>query len=132
MIEASVKRNIIFKWFFWQFFDVPWSILKGFWNFLLFNLNFFSIGFHLKTLFSHWRRFKDSYGRGFDLKRYFRVFTSNLISRIMGAFVRIIVIVLGLLLELFIFALGIILFFIWLLVPILIIFGFWHGLKLMI
>lgn len=132
MIEASPKRNIIFKWFSWQFFDVPRSILKGFWNFLSFNLIFFSVGFHLKTLFSHWRRFKDSYGRGFDPKRYFRVFTSNLISRIMGAFVRMIIIVFGLLVELFIFALGVAIFFIWLILPILIIAGLWQGLKLII
>ena len=132
MIEASPKRNIVLKWFSWQFFDIPGSILKGFWNFLLFNLNFFSIGFHLKTLFSHWRKFKDSYGRGFDPKRYLQAFASNLISRIMGAFVRVIIIALGLLVELFILILGIILFFIWFIMPILIIFSFWYGLKLIV
>jgi len=131
MIEASPKINIVFKWFSWHFFDVPKSILKGFWNFLLFNISFFSIGFHIRTFFSHWRRFKESYGRGFDAKRYFQAFSSNLISRIMGAFVRTIIIVLGLLVELLILLLGVILFLIWLILPILIIFGFWHGIKLL-
>ena len=131
MIEASPKKNIISKWLVWHFFEVPKKILQGFWNFLVFNINYFSISLLLKTLFSHWRRYRDFYGRGFDPKRYAQVFISNTISRILGALIRIVTILIGLIVEFFIFLGGIFLFLIWCFLPLIIIFLFFSGLQLL-
>ncbi len=132
MIEASPKKIIIFKWLTWHFFEVPKKILQGFWNYLVFNINYFSIPQLLKTLFSHWRRYREFYGRGFDPKKYLEAFVSNTISRILGAIIRIITIVTGLIFEFFIFLGGIFIFIIWIFLPLIIILCFFRGFKLLI
>ena len=109
MIEAGPKHNLISLWINWHYFEVPKNLIKAFRNFLGFNFNYFSIGLLLRTFFSHWRRYREFYGRGFDPKRYLIVFSGNMISRILGATVRLVVILIGLTGEVFIFAGGIIL-----------------------
>ena len=132
MIEASPKRNIFLKLLVWHFYDAPKGILKAFKNFLVFNFNYFSVGLLAKTLFSHWRRYREFYPRGFDIKRYFSVFVGNMISRILGALVRTVVIIIGLVIEVAIFLAGLIVFLVWLFSPILLILGFYFGLKFLI
>ena len=127
-----LKQNIFLKFLVWHFYDTPKGILKAFKNFLVFNFKFFSIGLLAKTFFSHWRRYRESYGRGLDIKRYFEAFTTNMISRILGAIVRTVVIVIGLVVEVFIFFGGIIIFLTWIFLPILLLFGLYFGLKFLI
>lgn len=124
--------NILVQFVFWYFVEMPREILKAWRNFLLFNLNYFSIPLLLKTLFSHWRKYKYSYGRGFDPKRYLKAFTFNAISRVMGAVMRIALIFVGLLFEIFILAAGIIVFFGWLILPILLLAGLYFGFKILL
>ena len=123
-----IKQSILIQWVSWQFFEVPKSILKAWRNFLLFNLHYFSIPLLLKTFFSHWRRYRWSYGRGLDLGRYFSVFFSNLISRILGAVMRTFLIVTGLAVEFLVVLGGIIVLLFWLILPLLLIAGFCLGL----
>jgi len=123
-------QNIFFQWIFWQFFEVPKNILKAWRNFLKFNLNYFSIPLLLKTFFSPWRRYKVSYGKGFDFGRYFEALFSNLIFRILGAILRSFLIFIGLLVEFFIIFAGIIVFFGWLVLPALLIAGLIFGIKI--
>jgi hypothetical protein len=121
--------NIILLMIVWLFFDVPRNILKAWRNFLLFNLEYFSIPLLLKTFFSHWRRYGYAYPRGFDIKGYFEVFTSNLISRILGAILRTVLIILGLFIEVFIILGGLLVFLGWLILPFVALYGLWWGLK---
>jgi hypothetical protein len=132
MIEVSKKRNIVSQWLVWHYLDSPKAILKAFKNFLVFNFNFFSIGLLAKTLFSHWRRYREFYPRGFDIKRYFQVWIGNMISRCLGAFVRIVTIMVGLIVEILILIAGVIVFLAWIFLPVFLIFGFYFGLKLLI
>lgn len=132
MVKVSPKRFIILQLLVWHFYDRPKSILLAARNFLVFNLKFFSIGLLFKTLFSHWRRYKESYGRGLDVKRYFSVLVGNLTSRILGAVVRTAVIFIGLLAEFFIFLVAIFVFLVWLFLPILLLVGLYFGLKFLI
>jgi len=123
-------KNIFFQYLCWQFLDMPRNLLKAWGNFLKFNLNYFSIPLLLKTFFSPWRRYSWSYGRGFDLGRFFEVFFSNLISRILGALMRVFLIIFGVIAEVFIFIIGIIIFLGWIILPFLLIGGFILGIKL--
>lgn len=132
MIEASLKQNLFSKWLIWHFFEVPKKILQGFWNFLVFNINYFSIPQLLRTFFSHWRRYRDFYGRGFDLKRYAWVFASNTISRVLGVIIRTITILIALIVEFFIFLGGIFIFIIWLVLPLIVIYFFVFGIRFFI
>jgi len=130
MLEAAKKQNIVIQYLIWQFFDVPGELIKAWKNFLLFNLNYFSISLLVKTFFSHWRRYKWFYGKGFDLGKYFEVFFSNLISRVLGAIVRSFLLLIGLIVEIFIVLAGLIVFVGWLIMPALLIAGLIFGFKI--
>ena len=131
MIEVVKKQNIFFQWVFWQFLEMPGNILKAWRNFLKFNLNYFSIHLLLKTFFSPWRRYGMAYGKGFDIGRYFSVFFSNLIFRLLGATLRIFLILVGLLIEIFIIFAGAITLFGWIVLPALLIAGLIFGFKIL-
>jgi len=124
-------QNIFFQYIFWQFWESPKSVLAGWKNFLKFGLNYFSLPLLFKTLFSPWRKYSWSYGRGFDIKRYIEVFFSNLISRILGAIVRIFLIIFGILFEVFILFAGLVVFLGWLILPLLLILGFYYGFSIL-
>ncbi|PIY89349.1 MAG: hypothetical protein COY73_01130 [Candidatus Nealsonbacteria bacterium CG_4_10_14_0_8_um_filter_37_14] len=124
-------QNILFQYLTWHYVDQVRGILLAWKNFLRFNLNYFSISLLLKTLFSHWRKYQWSYGRGFDIKRYAEVFFSNLISRVIGAIIRFFLILIGVVAEIIIVLAGIIVFLGWLLLPVLLLAGLWFGFKLL-
>ena len=130
MQEIAKKQGILPQWLSWQYIYVPSAILQAWRNFLLFTFNYFSIPILLRTLFFYWRRYRYFYGRGFDLKRYFDAFTFNIISRVIGAIIRIIFIAIGALSEIFVIAGGLILLLGWFFLPLLIIGGLWLGIKL--
>ncbi|MBI2450564.1 MAG: hypothetical protein HYV47_03460 [Candidatus Nealsonbacteria bacterium] len=124
-------NNIFFQYLEWHFIDSPKGILKGWRNCLKFNLNYWSVVTLLKTFFSHWRRYRYAYGKGFDFKRYFEVFTFNMISRVIGAILRSFLIAFGILTEIFVIFSGLIIFLFWISLPFIAILGFIYGIKLL-
>ncbi len=131
MPKISQKRNIIFLWIGWYYFEMSNNLLEAWKNFLFFNLNYFSIPLLLKTFFSPWRRYKWNYSRGFDIKQYFETFISNLVSRILGAICRVVLILIGIVTEVFIFIFGSFVFLVWLILPALLLIGLWLGFKIL-
>lgn len=131
-IMKIITQNIISLWISWYFFEMPQNILKAWKNFLLFNLNYFSVPLLLRTLFSHWKRYSWKRGRGFNIGEYFSVLFSNLMSRFMGAIVRSVLILIGLIFEAFIIFFGIVIFLGWFILPILLISGALIGFLLLI
>jgi len=127
----EIKENIFWQLISWQFFDVPKNILKAWKNFLNFGFFYFSIPLLLKTLFSPWRRYVWFYPRGFDIGKYLEIWISNLMSRIIGAIMRIFLIIFGLIYEIFILLLGSFIFLIWFFLPLILIFGIYHGFKIL-
>lgn len=123
------KEMIILQFIFWYFFEVPKKILEAWRNLLKFNLEYFSILLLFKTFFSHWRRYKWAYPRGFSPAKYFEVFLSNLISRVLGMIMRTILISIGVLGEILIFFMGTIVLLGWFVLPVLLWQGLRHGLK---
>lgn len=127
MAAVSKKENVFSQYLTWHFAEQPRFILTIWKNLLHYNLNFFSISLLFRTLFSHWRRYHISYGRGVDLRRYFEAFTFNVISRGLGAVVRTIFIVIGLIIELFILLGGGLVLLAWILLPVLMLIGLIFG-----
>lgn len=125
------RNNLLNQYLIWHFYEVPGSILKAWRNFLRFNLNYFSIPLLIRTLFSYWRRYSMAYGKRLDFGRYFEAFVFNMMSRGIGAILRIFLILIGLLVEFFLFFLGAIIFLIWLFLPLLLILGLIFGLRLL-
>jgi hypothetical protein len=126
-----IFQNIFIQYLEWQFFDVPIEILKGWRNFLKFNLHYFSIIPLLKTLFSPWKRYTWSRERGFSFSDFLEVLFSNLITRIIGAIMRSFLIITGLLAEIIIIFIGIFVFLGWLILPIILIFSIYYGFRML-
>lgn len=122
---------MLIRYLQWHFWDVPKGLVQAWKNFLWFNLKYFSVALLLKTLFAPWHGYKESYGRGFDIKRYFESFMFNMISRAIGAIVRIVFIVIAICLEVLIFFAGMIIFIIWFVLPILLLAGLYSGFKIL-
>jgi len=122
---------IIFQFLYFYFVESPQFILKVWKNYLVFNLNYFSISFLLKTLFAHWRKYRWYYPKRFDVKQFFSALVSNLISRFLGAILRIFLIIIGLIVEVIILFLGIIILLLWLILPVLLVVGFVEGFNLL-
>jgi len=130
--ELGVEKNIFLQWLVWQFFEMPRNILKGWRNFLKFYLNYFSIPLLIKTLFSPWRQYRWSYGRGLDIGRYLGAFFSNLIFRTLGAIFRLFLILIGIFVESLIIIGGAIVFVGWFVLPVLILWGLLFGIQIVL
>jgi len=123
-------KIVLIQYLTWQFIDSPKSILRGWYNLLFFNLNYFSVPTLLRTFFSHWHRYYLSYGKAFRPARYFEAFVFNIFSRIIGAIFRTVFIIVGTALEVLIIGGGIIVILGWLVLPFLLIFGLIFGIRL--
>ena len=123
-------QDTIFHYFSWHFLEAPRNILAAWKNFLKFNLNYFSISLLLRTLFSPWHKYAWSYPRGFYPGKYLEIFVSNLISRTLGAILRVFMIIIGILAEIFIVFFGILILLSWLALPALLIGGLIFGIKI--
>ncbi len=132
MLEVCPKRNVFVAFIDWHFHEALVGLFKAWRNFLSFNLRYFSIGELFRTLFSHWHRTSESYGRGFDFQRFINVFLGNMISRVLGAIVRLIFIVIGLITELLLLAGGLIALLFWVLLPLWLVLGLLAGIGLLI
>ena len=131
-MESLIEKNILSAFIFWLFFEVPKEILKGWINFLKFGLNFFSIPQLIKTLFSHWRRYKWFYPRGFDFWKYSETLFSNLISRTLGAVLRSVLIAVGIVFEGFVLVAGLLVLLAWFVFPFILILAIYNGFRILL
>lgn len=104
----------------WHFSVVPREFISGWKNLLVFNFHFFSTKILLRTLFAPWKRKTiEKTTTGFNLNEWFTVFTFNLISRVIGAIVRLCLISWSLLAEISIVIFGLLVFPLIVLFPVL-------------
>lgn len=124
MKKIVKDQDIFISWILWQFYEMP-KFLFGVWgNYLMFATNLFSVPLLLKTFLSPWRKYTWSYPKAFDIKEFLNTLISNIISRILGAVVRTVLIITGIIFQIFIVATGLIIFLGWIFLPFIIIFGF--------
>ena len=130
--ETLERKTILLRWWQWYFFTMPKKIIEVWKNFLKFGLYYFSVPLLLTTLFSYWHKYKWSYpSKGFDLGKILEAAFSNLISRVLGFIIRVPIIILGTVFDIFIFLAGFLFLFVWFFLPVLLIFGFLYGFKLL-
>jgi len=109
------KPNFLF-WYYSQGIQELLEIWK---NFLFFAWRYFSITELLRTLFSPWRRDVSAQSwRGLHPIKTLELLLENLISRFIGAIVRIVIICLGTVICLCVLAAGIVINFLWISAPI--------------
>jgi len=122
-LSSGRQENVFIVWFLWQFYEMPKFLLLVWKNYMNFASNFFSLELLFKTFFSPWRRYKWKYPRGLDIKEIFNTFISNSFSRILGAMMRMVLIVVGIVFQLLVILIGFLVFLGWLLIPFIIILG---------
>ena len=117
MLFLSIMHHYVF-WHYTQ----AWSALVHLWaKFLKFEIQFFSIPQLLQSWFSPWKRMTENRGETWDLEDLASFVIINLISRIIGAILRTIVIFVGLVCVLASIAIGLVALLFWALAPVVII-----------
>jgi len=98
----------------WHYQIVNKFLFKVIGNYLLAAWHFFSIGILIKYLFSPWKRVvSQKEGLGFSFAKFFEEITFNLISRVVGFLVRLLLIIWGVFSIFWIAILGIIVIILW-------------------
>jgi hypothetical protein len=123
MWKVVEKKDILSSWILWHYVISLEKIYRQWKDFLKFNMDYFSIPFLLKTIFSPWKKYKISYGKGFDIAKIFEALTFNVFSRFIGAGIRTLVILFGLLSQFLIIFFGIFIILFWIILPLVTAFG---------
>ena len=118
------SANIFYLWLNWHFREMPKFLLEVWKNYILFALNYFSLPILLKSLFAPWHKYRWKYPKGLNAVEFFNTLISNAISRLLGALIRIILIVVGIAFQIFVIFAGLIIFLFWILAPFIVIAGF--------
>ncbi|PIR97107.1 MAG: hypothetical protein COT91_03325 [Candidatus Doudnabacteria bacterium CG10_big_fil_rev_8_21_14_0_10_41_10] len=130
--ETQLSTNIFAAFLVWYFGRASLFIVHIWANFLLGNLHYFSIWLLLKTLISPWHKYKTSYGRGFDFKRFMEAWSFNMVARVIGFIIRGTTIIIGLTVEVFIFCAGFLFLAFWMSAPLVLAAAFFYGFLLLI
>jgi|AntRauTorcE11897_2_1112592.scaffolds.fasta_scaffold01191_2 hypothetical protein len=109
--------DFIYSYSFWHYTSAIKALLSHVRNFFVFVWNFFSIPGLLVTLFSPWQRLRESYDKGFDVKEKLATLLVNTIMRLVGAFIRIVMVVFGIVALVLYSVLALFLIVTWLLLP---------------
>ena len=117
-----------FLWHYTLAFRDMWHLrMNAFWA-----INrIFSIPLLLRTLFSPWKRILETEGKKFDLEDWAERKVVNLMSRFVGAMMRIPVIAMGLVSFVATFLLGVCFYVFWVMVPLIIPVLFLGGMYLL-
>lgn len=118
-------------YFSWHYTVAIKNLIKIWRNFILFFYHFFSIGLLLSSLLAPWHGILVHRGRGFDIGEFFQVAAENAISRGLGAWVRTVIISIGLISEFLTLIIGFAALVLWVLTPIIIPAGFLLGIWLL-
>ena len=116
----------------WYFLEKPISILKETKNYIVLYHDYFSIFILIKTLFSPWKRVVERYGKGFDIQKIIETLIFNLMSRIIGAIIRIFLLIFALIIEISIIIVGLTILIIWILFPFIFFVGIYYSLFYLI
>lgn len=121
---AQQRQNIFAEWATWHFYSMPKFLLEVWNNYILFALNYFSLFILLKSLFSPWRKYRWNYPKGFNAVEFLNTLISNFFSRIIGAVMRVFLILAGIIFLMFTAVAGAVVFLFWIFIPFIIIAGF--------
>ena len=118
-------------YFLWHYTRAFAGILTLWTNLMWFLIHFFSIPVLLKTLFSPLKRVKEEY-KGGNVEDYLGAFVVNVMTRVIGALIRIPIILIGLI-SMFVLCIGLFLFLtFWLVAPAALVFLFILGLAMIL
>lgn len=130
LYNIGVERNIILMFFYWLFVESTARVARGWFFYLRFGLNLFSVPLLLRTFFSPWHRYWYGYPKNFDPAGLFYAIFGNAMSRVIGMILRTILIALGILFDAFVFIIGLAVLIFWITLPFTAIYLFYLGVVL--
>ena len=114
-----MRKPFLIEYTMWHFGQGTGEIVTLWKNLLWFGYHFFSIPLMLKTLFRPiYRMHAASEGGGLNIGNIFENIVANTIARLVGLFLRVIMIMLGSFVELVFVVLGPFLLVSWLILPV--------------
>jgi hypothetical protein len=116
-------KQVLRTWLVWQFYEAPKFLLSVWNNYIMFATRFFSLTLIFKTFFSPWRRYSWGYPKNFNVGEFFSALIPNFFSRLIGAMVRIVLIIMGIIFQIFVVLTGLLVFIFWLIWPFLVLAG---------
>ena len=124
-------NTLISSYTYWHYSKGLSGVLELWTEALWFVNHFFSITLLLSTLFTPWHRLNESSGGGFDLEKIATALLVNILMRLVGAFIRLFIILLGSIVFLVFFLIGVGFFVAWVAAPVVIPFLFLNGVILL-
>ena len=121
MIQTAKDKNIVSEWLSWHFYQMPELLLQIWKSYLTFCADFFSVPLLLSTLLAPWRHESWHRHRGFNIGEFFGSLVYNLFSRIMGAVLRLVLIIIGIGCQALVFVFGLVIIVIWYAFPLIVI-----------
>jgi len=112
--------HFIYSYTYWHYTSAIKSVLLHIRNILSFMWRFFAIPGLIRTLFSPWQRLQESYVSGFNIKEKLATLLVNTIMRLVGAVVRLTMILFGIVGLIIAGLLSMTLFLSWLAMPVII------------
>jgi len=119
--------TVLFGYIKWHYSEAIISLLQIWRNLTVFIFDYFSIKLLFQNFFDPWKRMTETRPSFFDTAKFFSTLISNLIMRLVGIFLRIILIALGTICLLLFVLLLIPVLLIWLILPFIVIAMFCFG-----
>ncbi len=116
-------------YFLWHYTTAFKNITHVWLNMLWFMNRLFSVPLLLRTLFSPWKRMTEDEKVGFNLERWAENVVANIMSRIVGAIVRLPIILLGIFALISTSIFGLLFYIFWVLAPVVVVALFLTGLA---
>ena len=115
----------------WYYSRAILDMIAVWFNMMWFITNFFSVPLLISTLFSPWRRMTDD-GKPKSVEDFLKAFVMNIMSRVFGACIRIVIIVVGLIAL----VLGVValigMLIVWFFLPFIFVYGIMYGITLLV
>lgn len=118
-------------YFLWHYSRAFGELYRVWLNFLWFTIHFFSLPQLVRTWLSPYKRITERKHRGWDFEEFIGYVVINLLSRVVGALMRTILIGLGLISLAVVIGSGLLLFLIWIFLPFMILGLFLAGITLL-
>lgn len=127
MYNDFMAPSIFVRYIAWHYSKAP-KLLFGVWgNFLWYLGHVFSVDTLARSLFSPWRRIVAHRTKRWDFEDYASAIVANIMSRIIGAVMRLTLVLFGRFLQLLLVILGSIFYICWFVLPLILVSFFVYG-----
>jgi hypothetical protein len=99
---------VLYEFITWLYGDGMREFTKAWLNLHWFLWRVFSVPLLLRTFFAPFRRTSEGYGRGFDPSRIAETFMINMVTRMVGALVKTVLLAVAIVFNIALFAVGVI------------------------